>query len=302
MEGPHIVIALKADTGVEVSIEDACAIEGERPHYRCPECGKDLIAKCYVKRAPHFAHRFPGTTCLGRRLPRAPVAAAPSGTSAEPALGWAPPPNPEHAAAAASEWKAFLTGTSTDGALGTSAGPVPGWVPPPEPERMAVAVVDRKVFPARAPVDGTWVSTSMVPSRAPAHALTSAPAQEVPVRTPHRCFVDVYFKGDRCLQLLALFIPHSPHQGTDGGTLTWYVRDPCQDPYSLDGFPLGAWTSPVTKSELMKSLKEMLAQLKQELGAVEWGEHFPGLSPSPASDPRRLPFPRPLRNGYWTLM
>jgi predicted RNA-binding Zn-ribbon protein involved in translation (DUF1610 family) len=241
MEGPHIVIALEADTDAEVSIEEACAIEGERPHYRCPECGKELIAKCYVTRAPHFAHRFAGTTCLGRRLPREPVATAPAGTSAAPAPGRAPPPAPEQAAAAA-------------------------------------------------------------PSRAPSHALTSAPAWEVPVRTPHRCFVDVYFKDGRCLQLLALFMPHSPPQGTEGGTLTWYVRDPRQDPHLLDGYPVGEWTSPVTKSELMNSLKEVLAELKQALGAVETGEHFPGFSPAPVPDPRRLPFPRPLRSGDWKLM
>ena len=60
-----MAVALDAETGAEVSIEDACDLEGQRPYFKCPECGQELIAKCYSSRASHSRTGSPGPRAWG---------------------------------------------------------------------------------------------------------------------------------------------------------------------------------------------------------------------------------------------
>jgi hypothetical protein len=156
-----------------VSIEEACGIVGERPRYRCPECDKELLARCGTKRSEHFAHRYPGTTCLGRRLPPAPSETSVSAAPEDTAPGWAPPEDPVAAAAAAAALEAERAELTAPLRL-TPTSPEQRWTAAPPP---------------------------------------ASPRTDRPVDEPHVCFVDLYFPDKRLLQLIMLFVPNMDGEG-----------------------------------------------------------------------------------------
>ena len=266
-DGPQIVVALRKDRDEEVSIEEACAIEGKRPAYRCPECDNELIAHCRKEKASSFVHRLPGTSCLGRRIALHPPTHSGPAVPTEPAPGWAPPVDPAELAAARAAFEA---------------------------ERQRLLAPPAPPSPPQPPVT-PWPAAWQSPPPRP-----SAPAQPAPdyVEGPEVNFLDLYFPGRRVLQLIALFVPH---RHGPGGRLALHVRDPARDTHGLEGYPIKDWSASVTRQELRAALDEAARELREGLGATEAAVHQRFVR-APSSEPRRIIIPPPRRDPPWTQL